>query len=536
MTQASQPADGSEPGNTYDQLPYPGAPFAQSHPVRLATVGRLFGMSPAPVAQCRVLELGCTDGGNLIPIAASFPESSCLGVDLSARQINTGRGIVEALKLGNIRLEHRDIATVGAEYGKFDYIITHGVYSWVSEPVQDRILAIARELLNPQGIAYISYNTFPGWHMRGMIRDMMLYHTRQFSDTQIRIDQARALVNFLADAVPTRNSPYGLLLSNELTSLRSWSDAYIFHELLEVHNQPTFFHEFVDRASRHGLRFLGEANFGSMLPGDFAPAISATLQEIGRGIVEMEQYMDFVRNRTFRQTLLCHSEISLNRSLGTASCDSMYLRSRLQPTVVDLDPLAEGGVEFSTPSGASVVVKTPIQKAAFLALSQAYPQSLHFDELLQRARAMSQPQSLAIQDAHTLAAEAEDLRDALFRCFCESLVEFQAFPSPCAIRPGERPVASPVARLQARSAKEVTNLSHEIIPVDVVNAHLLQLLDGTRDRPALTEALIQLAGEGQIVATRNGQVLDNKEEYAAVLSDQLETRLHDLARSALLIA
>lgn len=536
MTHTSHPADGAEPENTYDQLPYPGAPFAQSHPIRLATVGALFGMSPAPVTQCRVLELGCTDGGNLIPIAASFPESSFVGVDLSSRQINAGRTIIDELRLRNISLDQRDIATVGAEYGKFDYIIAHGVFSWVSEPVQDRMLGVARELLNPQGIAYISYNTYPGWHMRGMIRDMMLYHTRQFDDVQTRIDQARALVNFLADAVPTRSSPYGLLLSNELASLRNWTDAYIFHELLEEHNQPVYFYQFVDRAARHGLRYLGEANFGTMLPGDLSPGVSATLQEIGRGIVEMEQYMDFVRNRTFRQTLLCHAETSLSRTLTSSCCGNMYLRSRLQPPAASLDPLTEGDVEFRSPGGASVVVKTAFQKAAFLALAQAYPQPVHFDELVRRARAMSQRQSLEIHGARTIAAETEDLRDALFRCFCECLVEFHAFPAPCAVQPGERPVASPVARLQARPGGQVTNMFHELVPVDVVNAHLLRLLDGSHDRHALSEALIRLAAEGDIVATRNGQVIDKTEEYAAVLADQLEARLQDLARSALLVA
>jgi methyltransferase-like protein/SAM-dependent methyltransferase len=536
MTHASQQADGHDSGNTYDQLPYPGAPYAQSHPIRLATVGALFGMQPAPMAQCRVLELGCTDGGNLIPIAATFPESSFVGVDLSVRQINTGRGVVDELQLSNIKLEQRDIGTLGAEYGKFDYIIAHGVYSWVSEPVQEQMLAIARELLNPQGIAYISYNTYPGWHMRGMIRDMMLYHTRQFGDTQTRINQARALVNFLADAVPTRNSPYGLLLSNELASLRSWTDAYIFHELLEEHNQPVYFYQFVDRAARHGLRFLGEANFGTMLPGDLSPAVSATLQEIGRGIVEMEQYMDFVRNRTFRQTLLCLAETSLNRTLAAASCNNMYLRSRLQPPVADLDPLAEGDVEFHSPGGATVVVKTPIQKAAFLVLARAYPQPIHFDELMRGARAMSQRQSTGFHDPRTIEAETEDLRDALFRCFCESLVEFHAFPTPCAVQPGERPVASPVARFQASPGGQVTNAFHELVTVDVVNAHLLRLLDGSRDRQALSAALLRLAADGDIVATRNGQVIDKPEEYAAVLDEQLDSRLQDLARSALLVA
>lgn len=529
------PAIAPEAENSYDQLPYPGNPFAQTHPIRLATVATLFGMQPAPVGRCRVLELGCADGGNLIPLADAFPESEFVGVDLSGRQIQSGREVVADLSLRNIRLEQRDISDVGPEYGAFDYVISHGVYSWVPDAVQERILAIAHERLNPQGVAYISYNTYPGWHMRGMLRDMMLYHTRQFTDVQTRIDQARALVNFLADAVPSRDSPYGLLLSGELGSMRTWSDTYIFHELLEVHNQPIYFHQFVERAARHGLRFLGEANFGTMLTGDLSSAVSATLREIGRGIVEMEQYMDFVRNRMFRQTLLCHAGTSLDRTLTSACCADMHLRSRLQPVTPDLDPHQEGEAEFRSPGGAIVSAKTPFQKAALLALTQSYPRPVHFAELVRRARALVQRQSMEVHDARTLESEEEDLRDAVFRCFCDSLIELHVFPTACAMGPSERPVASAVARRQARPGGYVTNLFHEQVALDVVNAHLVRLLDGTRDRTALLQSLVELAAQGSIVATKNGQVIEDQGSVAEVLGSQLETRLQELARMGLLL-
>jgi methyltransferase-like protein/trans-aconitate methyltransferase len=529
------PAIAPEAENSYDQLPYPGNPFAQTHPIRLATVATLFGMRPAPVDRCRVLELGCADGGNLIPLAAALPHSEFVGVDLSGRQVQSGRETIAGMSLGNIRLEQRDISDVGPEYGEFDYIISHGVYSWVPDSVQERILAIARERLRPQGVAYISYNTYPGWHMRGMLRDMMLYHTRQFADVQTRIDQARALVNFLADAVPSRENPYGLLLSGELGSMRTWSDTYIFHELLEVHNQPIYFHQFVERAARHGLRFLGEANFGTMLTGDLSSAVTATLHEIGRGIVEMEQYMDFVRNRMFRQSLLCHAGTSLDRTLTSACCANMHLRSRLQPVSGDLDPLQEGEAEFRSPGGAIVSAKTPFQKAALLALTQSYPRPVHFSELVRRARVMAQRQAMEVHETRALESEEEDLRDAVFRCFCESLIDLHVFPTACAVNPAERPVASVVARWQARPGGYVTNLFHEQVALDVVNAHLVRLLDGTRDRSALLESLVELAAQGTIVATKNGEVIEDQSAVAEVLGGQLESRLCELARMGVLL-
>ena len=97
-----------------------------------------------------------------------------------ARQIEQGQRQVSALGLANIELRHYNIADVDASWGKFDYIISHGIYSWVPAPVRERLLAICRENLAPNGIAYVSYNTLPGWHMRGMIRDMMIYHAAGF--------------------------------------------------------------------------------------------------------------------------------------------------------------------------------------------------------------------------------------------------------------------------------------------------------------------------------------------------------------------
>jgi trans-aconitate methyltransferase len=197
---------GGEAKSSYDEVPYESHPFSQTHPDRLATLGRLFGMAPAPVERCRALELGCASGGNLIPMACQLPGSEFVGVDNSRREVEMGRGIIAALGLTNVRIEPASILDVDDSWGRFDYIIAHGVYSWVPDHVQDKMLAICAANLPPQGIAYVSYNTYPGWHMREMIRHMMLYHVAQFPDAQQRLQQARALVDFLARSTPTQDN------------------------------------------------------------------------------------------------------------------------------------------------------------------------------------------------------------------------------------------------------------------------------------------------------------------------------------------
>src|SRR4051812_41655243 len=156
-------------------------------------------MSPAPVDRCRVLELGCAGGGNLLPMAETLPQSTFFGIDLSPVQIGHGQRIIRALGLTNLRLEAMSILDVPEDFGEFDYIIAHGVYSWVPPAVQQKILDLCAAHLAPQGVAYLSYNTYPGWHLRQMAREMMLYHVAGIESPQESAAQATALVQFIRD-------------------------------------------------------------------------------------------------------------------------------------------------------------------------------------------------------------------------------------------------------------------------------------------------------------------------------------------------
>jgi SAM-dependent methyltransferase len=272
-------------------------------------------MQPANVENCRVLEIGCASGGNLIPMAELLPESRFLGIDASARQVEMGQKVIEELGFKNVRLQKLDIRDVNLTLGQFDYIICHGVFSWVPRPVQDKILTICRDHLSPHGVAYVSYNTYPGWHMRGMIRDMMGYHAKRFADPAQRVAQARALLDFMAQAVAGQQTAHSVLLKTEVEALRQASDSYLFHEQLEETNDPLYFHQFVERAAAKGLQYLGEAEISAMWLGNLPAPIANTLRGLSTDIVQMEQFMDFLRNRMFRQTLLCHKNIQVQRWL-----------------------------------------------------------------------------------------------------------------------------------------------------------------------------------------------------------------------------
>src|SRR5262245_1718265 len=295
--------------SSYDQIPYTSHAFPQTHPDRLATTARIFRLSPPDVAACRVLELGCASGGNLIPVDFNFPRSEFVGIDLSGHQVEEAKQAIGALGLPNIRIEQASIMDVDESWGRFDYIICHGVFSWVEPEVQDRILNIAARNLSPDGVAYISYKTYPGWHMREMFRSMMRYHAEQYDEPQEQVNQARALLAFLASA-STDTGPYNSWLAGEAERLGRSPDAYVFHEHLERTNLPIYFHEFIGRAERVGLQYLSEALVTEILTPNFPAPVAAPLNGSARTCC--------ISNSTWTS---CETGSSGKRSSVTRRCD-----------------------------------------------------------------------------------------------------------------------------------------------------------------------------------------------------------------------
>lgn len=523
----------------YDEFPYPAGAYAQSHPDRLEALALLFGMTSPDIRRCRVLELGCANGANLIPMACALPESRFVGVDLAHSQIQAGQEAIAVLGLGNIELRHLDLRAIDDGFGVFDYVVAHGVYSWVPAGAQERILAICRERLAPNGVAYVSYNTYPGWRMRGLLRDMMLYHSRKFDDPQHQIQQARALIQWLGESVRVENNPYGLLLKNELEQMQHWQDTYFRHDSLEEINEPVYFHQFIERAERHGLQYLAEAELPSMLASNFGAPIDATLERLGRDILEMEQYMDFVRNRMFRQTLLCHREVRLNRALGPASLIGFYVAAPLRPANASPDLVSRTAEPFQTPGGMVVSSGQPVTKAALLCLGELWPEPIPFMELLARARARLI--EAAAKPGNTPRAIVEDEADrlelggALLTCVTKGAVELHAHGGTFVTVPGKRPRACPWVRWQAARGNAVTNRRHERVVLDTFDRHLLPWLDGEHDLEALGEAVRRLAAEGALTVKRDGRPFEDPAEAQTVLVQEMAARLPRLGRQALLI-
>ncbi len=517
----------------YDQVTYESFPYPQSAPDRIATIGRLFGIDTASPGNCRVLELGCASGGNLIPLAETYPQSNFVGIDLSKRQVAEGVDIISRLGLQNIEIRHQDISDVTKDSGKFDYIICHGVYSWVAPKVQASIFEACNQLLAPNGLAYVSYNTYPGWHFRGMIRDMMLYHTANLAEPAMKVAQARALLDFLAQSVPTQDNAYGIMLRNEANVLKQLNDTYLLHDHLSEANHPVYFHQFAEKLREFGLQYVGEADFYSMISGNLPKEVDVTLKRISNEIVRTEQYMDFVCNRTFRQTVICRSDLNINRNLSAQDVLAFNVSAALRMSA-DVS-LEAGKVEtFTSASGASLTTGQPLTKAALRHLTEIFPTSISFKELLAVATASVSP--LLIQDAGSALAASQQLGSDILAAYASNIVNLKSGPDSFSTTISDRPAVSGLAREHAKTLNRVTNRLHELVNIDSFGRTIIGLLDGESDYQSILNKLVDMASSGQLVVQRDGKTLTNREDLKSVLDPTLRETLTKFAGAALLVA
>jgi methyltransferase-like protein/cyclopropane fatty-acyl-phospholipid synthase-like methyltransferase len=514
---------------SYDTLPYQGNFIPMTHPDRMATMAVLHGMKPPPVERCRVLELGCTDGGNLLTIAQTLPHASLLGVDLSPRQVAEGQATVQALGVGNVELRTLNLTEIDDTYGLFDYIICHGLYSWVTASVRDKILQICAHNLAPNGVAYMSYNVYPGWGQRGMLREMMLYHTQGITDPTAQVQQARALLDFVTRHATPQDGPYARYLREESKKLEKFPDSYLFHDYLAEENQPVYFHEFVAHAVPAGLRYLSHSMF-SIEESRLSPEFRQIISRLGSDVVRREQYVDFVLNRTFRQSLLCHAGVRTYESPWPEAVQSLRLVALARPENPMPELLSKAHQPFLTMYGDKLMVDEPLIKAALFALYELWPRSMGFEKL------WASTLELLGRSEAAAGADRTEFATKLLECHMMQLVNMQTFDPPIATEPGERPRADALARRNATRAARVISLRNHIAVLEEIDRLVVPLLDGSRDQAAVVDELAGAVAAGKLNLKSDGKPITEPAAVREALVPIVKSSLQRLADQALLIA
>lgn len=481
------------PPSDYDRVLYGGASFPQTHPARLSTVAALFGLRAPELEECRVLELGCGNGSNLVPMAAAMPRAQFVGVDLAATPIAHGRERAARLGLSNLRLEQGDVSRLGPDLGRFDYVTAHGLYSWVPAAVRPHVLRVAGEVLSDDGVAYVSYNALPGCRLRHLVRELVRMHFGTTAFEPGRIAEVRAFLAEVARVEAARDGEFLGALQREIAFVQSLPDAVLYHDDLAQESHAFLLTELLEDARPHGLQYLGEAGIAEMYTLAGFPDFDRMLADWSGGDrVRREQHLDFVRGRRFRQTLLCRAHHRLAEDAGPRSLRAMHLRAslRAEPGAALFD---RSEVRFSDGSRGARVDE-PIAKAALARLAARWPDTVAFDALLGGAMHDCAASGLAYDETAGAALAA-----LLWSMVRADLVEPLRDAPPPAAPPGAQP------RLRAVVADA---LAHGLVPADTLNRgfrlddpiarRLAAAMDGTRGR----DALLALAREAP--AMRSG--------------------------------
>jgi methyltransferase-like protein/SAM-dependent methyltransferase len=497
----------------------------------LAAIARLHGIPATLPSQCRLLEVGCGEGANLLPCALAYPNSTFVGVDLSKSAISRGKAYQQQLGLANLHLEAADLTAWQPPEGAYDFIIAHGFYSWVPMTVRDALLALCRDRLAPAGIAYISYNALPGCHVRRMLWEMLRFHTRDIQEPNERIEQAVSLLQFLA-AGTTAKGPYGEILRTAVRDAEELANrSVLFHDDLSDINDPVSITDFMSQAGRFGFEFLAEADYFEMTADLLPKPVADTLAGLAeRNYVLKEQYFDFLKMRRFRQTLLCRKgALKSRRPLNHAVYD-LSITSDAEPNPGPADLTAGVDVQFRAVGGAAATFDHPLIKAAFVVLRQAFPFPLTFMELIREAARVSEHQGNII--SRELAA---NLAHALADGYRYGLVELLADPPRFGREVSDKPKLSPLARLQLEQGMEMlTSLRPSIIRMEnPISREMLRLLDGTRDRAELLDGLVERASRDSKFL-KPGDTPKTKEWWREKIEPQLDQGLVMAVKNGLL--
>lgn len=306
-------------------FPYASAPFLESY-------ARLLGLSPAPASTARILEIGSSYGGNLMSQALFYPQATFTGIEIAPTQVSVGKTYIDQLGITNLDLLEGDVNESHDHLGTYDYIIAHGFYSWVDEETKDNFLCLCKEHLAENGILYMSYNTYPGWHKMDSVRALLEFANKDI-DTLNHREKVRhgktvasKLGALMLEYDTVKNQQTSFLQSLRQTLQKQ--DCYVGHDHLEPVNTPVYFHQCMDHMAEHGFTYLCDCDLNLSFPTVYDETLRTQLQVLApHDPLAREQYIDFMLNTAFRKSLFTHKGATPKRITETSVTDADFQHS-----------------------------------------------------------------------------------------------------------------------------------------------------------------------------------------------------------------
>ncbi|MGS2744616.1 methyltransferase regulatory domain-containing protein [Halomonas sp. LS-001] len=524
---------------SYNSVPYDSRPFQQSAPEHLHALACLFGLDAPEPAKARVLEIGCSEGGNILPFAARYPDAEVVGIDLSDVQITAGQARLKEAGLTNMRLQAANIEDISKDAKPYDYIICHGVFSWVPASVQQAILRVCSENLSDNGIAYISYNTYPGWKTKEIIRDAMLLRGAERTTPEEKLSYAVGMVDFLQQVSP-EGSVMRQVLNENADMIRQGKPSYLLHEFLEPCNQPLYFKDLLAMAGEHGLGYLAEAEPNSMFLSNYAPSIAKPLSKEVKNQEQLEQYLDFVHNRAFRQTLLVRkpNQAKIRYAVGAEQLKKLHVAGLFFEQ--NIDHQINQTKVYTDWRGGNLTPVNALEYAFMEAISKAYPATLNVSQL-----------AAALKESGQLSAGEDAEAVAL------ALLEIYVIRGHVRLRADDQTAMTKLAKTSAiaanldaenqqwqwqasavrHSSGWVATPWHEALPLGPLALVLAETLDTPCRFADLYQRGLEAIKEGEITLMEKGQPVNtaaDAEETAQRLKEVLVSMLNNLYRAGVL--
>ncbi|WP_420136310.1 methyltransferase regulatory domain-containing protein [Sphingomonas sp.] len=443
------------PLTSYDQVAYPSMISRKTHPDRMAVLAKLHGLDPPAIDTARVLQIGGGDGLDAIALAAAYPRAEFVNFDIAEQPIGRGRRWSEAAALSNVRHLVLNILEAAERLdGTFDYISAHGIYAWVPDVVRAAVMPLIRRRLSPNGVAFVSYNTFPGGHSRIALREMIRHHIASIEAPAQQIAAVRALLRSFAAPQPG-DEPITATMRREAEAALASSDGLLFHDVMNDFYFPQSFLTVVRDAQAHGLAYLGEAAGGGLDKGFLDPD-RAQIRE--HALLDRLQALDYTKGRYFRSSLFVHAEAQFSRVAVDEAMTKLW---------VTTDTKDIGDDDFQA-GKRKVHVNDPRRAALLRTLIARQPEVIRVDSLNLDRELLAALRHYALEDIVTLSTTAPTFTHSL----------------------REKPKASSLARMQiGQGSPVVATLAHKTMALqDPDLRHLVTLLDGAHDREALKRA------------------------------------------------
>jgi SAM-dependent methyltransferase len=522
------PQQSEHKSRAFDDLPSMASALSQTAPGHLRAIAHLFGLDAPALTHARVLEIGCASGSNLLPFAQAYPDAEVVGVDLCNAEVDAGNQTIKAMGLGNIRLLPIDIADIGADLGQFDYVICHGVYSWVPEDTRQDILRVASQRLKPEGVAYISYNVYPGWKAREIVRDAMLMRCDSLASAHEQIVDGRGMLDFLR-SMAREGSVLKKVVDENIEVIRHGQDQYLTHEYLELSNRPCYFRDFMAASKVHDLSYLADAVPATMFASNYGHrAAEPLLRESGGNQEVLEQMLDFLNNRTFRQSLMIRGPRANapRQTLDPQRIARLHVAGKYTPQHELTD-------QWRSWRGSRALAPHAIAREVIGALNDAWPSTVPVASLIDQA-------------AYTNATSRREAERAVL-AFIDTLivgnaVRYRLEPVILGHAPDNKPMVSSTLRKLATAGRAIAappvlfNLWHDpMVNLSMVERELLPILDGSRDVNALTVAIFERALRGDIQFVKDGERIESPGGIASMAAEQTTLALAQLGERSVLL-